>query len=80
MTNYETMPDDELVAAMHAIQAEHSRRTVIQSPTMMTLTSTNAFTGTTCNIYVPDALVAAYQAATNWSTLAARIKPISELP
>ena len=53
---------------------------VIQSPTMMTLGSTNAFTTTTCNIYVPDALVATYQAATNWSTLAARIKPISELP
>lgn len=53
---------------------------VIQSPTMMTLSNTNAFTSTTCNIYVPDALVATYQAATNWSTLAARIKPISELP
>ena len=53
---------------------------VIQSPTMMTLASTNAFTSTTCNIYVPDALVATYKAATNWSTLAARIKPISELP
>ena len=53
---------------------------VIQAPTMMTLTSTSAFTSTTCNIYVPDALVATYRAATNWSTLAARIKPISELP
>ena len=53
---------------------------VIQSPTMMTLSNTNAFTGTTCNIYVPDARVATYRAATNWSTLAARIKPISELP
>ena len=29
-TNYEIMPDDELVAAMHAIQAEHSRRTVLK--------------------------------------------------
>ena len=53
---------------------------VIQSPTMMTLNNVNAFTSTTCNIYVPDALVATYQAANNWSTLAARIKPISELP
>ena len=53
---------------------------VIQSPTMMTLGNVNAFISTTCNIYVPDALVATYQAATNWSTLAARIKPISELP
>ena len=30
MTDYEIMPDDELVAAMHAIQAEHSRRTVLK--------------------------------------------------
>ena len=32
------------------------------------------------NTWEPDALVATYQAATNWSTLADRIKPISELP
>ena len=53
---------------------------VIQSPTMMTLANVSAFSGTTCNIYVPDSLVATYKAATNWSTFAARIKPISELP
>ena len=53
---------------------------VIQSQTMMTLSNTNAFTSTTCNIYVPDPLVDTYKGATNWSTLAARIKPISELP
>ena len=53
---------------------------VIQSPSRMTLANVNAFANTTCNIYVPDALVATYQAATNWSTLAARIKPLSELP
>ena len=53
---------------------------VIQSPTMMTLSSTSAFTNTTFNIYVPDSLVDTYKTATNWSTLAARIKPISELP
>ena len=52
---------------------------VIQTPTVMTLANTSAFSFTTCNIYVPDALVATYQAATNWSTLADRIKPISEL-
>ena len=53
---------------------------VIQSPTMMTLSNVNAFSSTTCNIYVPDPLVDTYKGATNWSTLAARIKPISELP
>ena len=53
---------------------------VIQSPTVMTLANVSAVTGTTCNIYVPDALVATYQAGNSWSTLADRIKPISELP
>lgn len=31
-------------------------------------------------IYVPDASVDAYKAATNWSTYASKIKPISERP
>lgn len=31
-------------------------------------------------IYVPDASVDAYKAATNWATYAAQIKPLSELP
>lgn len=31
------------------------------------------------SIYVPDNLVASYKAATNWSTIADKIKPISEL-
>lgn len=31
------------------------------------------------SIYVPDASLAAYKSAANWSTLEARIKPISEL-
>ena len=30
MTDYEIMPDDELVAVMQAIQAEHSRRTTLK--------------------------------------------------
>lgn len=31
-------------------------------------------------IYVPDELVAGYKSATNWSTYASKIKPLSELP
>lgn len=31
-------------------------------------------------IYVPDALVDSYKTANNWSTYAAQIKPLSELP
>lgn len=47
------------------------------------LAATSAFTGTpiangTGLIYVPDALVDTYKAATNWSTYANQIKPLSE--
>ena len=49
-----------------------------------TLKNVNAFTNTpfakgTGYIYVPDDLVEQYKAATNWSTFASQIKPISEL-
>lgn len=37
-------------------------------------------TNSTFTIYVPDESVEAYKTATNWSTYAARIKGISELP
>lgn len=38
-----------------------------------------SFTSVTGYIYVPDDLVESYKTATNWSTYAAKIKPISEL-
>jgi hypothetical protein len=44
-----------------------------------TLSNTNAIPSNAV-IYVPDALVNSYKAATNWSTLADRIKGMSELP
>ena len=46
-----------------------------------TLAGTNAFLySSNAIIYVPDALVDDYKAATNWSTYADRIKGLSELP
>ena len=52
------------------------------STTPPTLAGTNAFAGinAACKIYVPDANVAAYQAATNWSTYANYIYPLSTKP
>ena len=49
-----------------------------------TLENVSAFSGTpiaksTGFVYVPDDLVEQYKAATNWSTFASQIKPISEL-
>jgi hypothetical protein len=52
------------------------------STTPPTLGATSAFTGiqTGCKIYVPDASVSAYQSATNWSTYATYIYPLSTKP
>lgn len=55
-----------------------------KSDAICTLQNTNAFTGTkiasgTGYIYVPDNLVEEYKVATNWSSFASQIKPLSEL-
>lgn len=55
-----------------------------KADTVCTLENVNAFSGTsiakgTGFVYVPDDLVEQYKAATNWSTYASQIKPISEL-
>lgn len=66
----------ESCAKMTALVIRNTSRVVI-------LRGPNAFSDTpiasgTGYIYVPDALVDKYKAATNWSTYAARIKPLSE--
>ena len=55
---------------------------VFNSTTPPTLANINAFTtiNSACKIYVPDANVAAYKAATNWITYAAYIYPLSTRP
>ena len=52
----------------------------IEATTPPTLSETNAIPSTIGAIYVPDESVAAYQAATNWSSFASKIKGISEMP
>ena len=52
----------------------------IEATTPPTFASTNAIPSTIGAIYVPDESVAAYQAATNWSSFASKIKGISEMP
>lgn len=56
---------------------------IINKTSLCTLGSTNVFTNTpiasgTGYIYVQDDLVESYKAATNWSTYADQIKPLSE--
>lgn len=58
---------------------------VIDSPSVFSLTNVSALTGSgiengTGFVYVPDNLVDEYKSATNWSTVADQIKPLSELP
>lgn len=55
---------------------------VLEGNSVATLSDANAFgsTNSTFLVYVPDSLVEDYKSATNWSTYANRIKPISELP
>jgi hypothetical protein len=51
---------------------------ICRNVTPPTLANTNAFTGTSCSIYVPDESVDTYKAASGWSSLASRIKSLSE--
>ena len=58
---------------------------VIDSPSVFRLTSSDAFYASSINggtgfVYVPDNLVDEYKSATNWTTVADQIKPLSELP
>lgn len=59
---------------------------ILSGSQICSLANVNAFSRTPIKtsqtsgyIYVPDDLVESYKAATNWSTYAAKIKPISEL-
>ena len=72
----------------HAFYSNKKFKTlIIRTPSQVcTLENTNAFgntpiaTSTTEGfIYVPDDLVDSYKSATNWSTYASKIKPISDL-
>lgn len=60
------------------------KQLILRSETLCTLGNTNALSNTpiasgTGYVYVPDELVDTYKSATNWSTYANQIKPLSEL-
>lgn len=62
-------------------QAQGIEAIVIDSPSVFRLTSNDAFQyNRRPSVYVPDNLVDEYKSATNWSTVADQIKPLSELP
>lgn len=58
---------------------------ILRSPTVTTLSNTNAFTNTPLAsgagyIYVPSVLVNTYKSATNWSTYASKFRAIEDYP
>lgn len=57
------------------------RNVIVKASTPPALENKDAFNGVDSNfiIYVPDASVAAYREATNWSSYASRIFPVSQL-
>lgn len=61
-----------------ATRALNCQYVIIRATTPPTLAGLN-FEKTGYNIYVPDNSVAAYKAASGWSALADRIKPMSDL-
>lgn len=76
-----TLPDTLTSIGSYAFYGCTSLQYIrIEATTPPTLASTNAIPSTIGAIYVPDESVAAYQAATNWSSFASKIKGISEMP
>lgn len=76
-----TVPSAVTSIGQYAFANCRSLGGLVMSPTTPpTLDNANAFNSTNnCPIYVPDASVATYKAANNWSTYASRIFPISDL-
>lgn len=68
----------------HCFGSSKLKTLILRSKDMCELLNTNALGSTlvsngTGYVYVPDELVEQYKAATNWSTYANQIKPLSEL-
>ena len=71
--------------AANAFNGSGITHLIIRSTTVATLSNVSAFTGTQIRsgygaIYVPADLVDTYKSASNWSTFADKIYPISEYP
>lgn len=78
------LPSIETIESYALTGARALETLIIRADTVCTLKSADALNSTpiasgTGFVYVPDALVDSYKAATNWSTYADQIKPISEL-
>lgn len=69
------------IPSLFIYTALHLEVLVFESEVPPTLSANNCLFGINkCSIYVPDSSVEAYKTATNWTSHASRIKPISEVP
>ena len=77
-----TLPDTLLRIGGYTFYGCKSLTEIISEKTTPPTLGTDAFTQCTAltGIYVPDASVSTYQAASGWSTYASLIKPISQRP
>lgn len=77
------IPSSAVSLSSNTLRTEHLEEIVIEATTPPTLATTSLPQTTRTkltSIYVPDASVEAYKAASGWSTFASKIKPISERP
>ena len=74
-----TIPASVTTIGQYAFNGCRGLVSVILEPTTPPTISSGSFNNTTCSFYVPDESLEAYKAANNWSALADRIFPISEL-
>lgn len=79
------LPKIKSIYVQAFLSAKIEALVITQSDSIATLNNVSAFSATpiakgTGFVYVPDNLVESYKSATNWSTYANQIKPLSELP
>lgn len=77
------IPSSAVSLAQNTLRTNHLEEIVVEATTPPTLASTSLPLPSNTHltsIYVPDASVEAYKAASGWSTYASKIKPISERP
>ena len=80
-----SLPACESLSALAFYGCSSLTALILGHSTTVTLYNANALSGTpiesgTGYVYVPDSLVDTYKSASNWSTYAAQIKPISSAP
>lgn len=75
-----TLPASLTTIGQYAFSGCRGLVSVILEPTTPPTMSSYSWNNTTCNFYVPDSAVNDYKAASNWSSLASRIFPLSDKP